>query len=43
MKSYYRCIVCGHILSVEEYNSMPDDYTCPDCGVGKEDYELIKE
>ena len=43
MNSYYRCIVCGHILSVEEYNRMPDDYTCPDCGVGKEDYELVQE
>lgn len=42
MEEIYQCVVCGHILSVDEYNSMPDDYTCPDCGVSKEDYVLME-
>lgn len=42
MEQTYICIVCGHTLTVEEYNAMPEDYTCPDCGVGKEDYVLIE-
>jgi rubredoxin len=41
MEQVYRCIVCGHTLTIEEYNSMPEDYVCPDCGVGKSDYELV--
>ena len=34
----YVCIVCGHELTNKEYNEAPEDYQCPDCGVGKEDY-----
>jgi len=41
MEQVYQCVVCGHTLTVEEYNSMSEDYTCPDCGVGKSDYELV--
>jgi len=37
----YVCIVCGHTLTEEEFNAMPDDYLCPDCGVCKEDYILM--
>jgi len=43
MKEYYRCVVCGHILSVEDWNSLPDEVPCPECGVSKWDYELVKE
>jgi rubredoxin len=35
------CVVCGHVHNeaVEgEWNSLPDDFECPDCGVGKDDY-----
>ena len=35
------CIVCGHVHNeaVEgEWNLLPDDFECPDCGVGKDDY-----
>ena len=38
------CIVCGHIHSEETegvWDTLPDDITCPECGVGKEDYEVI--
>ena len=41
MKQIYRCVVCGHELSIEDYNSLPDDCTCPECGVAKSDYELV--
>jgi rubredoxin len=41
MKQVYRCIVCGHELSVEDYNNLPDDVNCPECGVSKSDYELV--
>ena len=38
----YVCIVCGHTLTEEEFLRMPDDYLCPECGVGKEDYVLME-
>ena len=36
----YRCIVCGH--EVEFENEMQDDFICPVCGVGKDQFELIE-
>jgi len=39
------CIVCGYIHSEEQHGSwesLPEDYTCPECGVGKEDFELVE-
>ncbi len=36
-----KCIVCGHELSVEDWDNLPDDATCPECGVSKSDYELV--
>lgn len=35
----YRCKVCGYIYEGE---SLPDDYTCPICGVGANMFEEIK-
>ena len=43
MNRYYRCVVCGHILSVEDYEALPDSVGCPECGVSKEDYILVEE
>ena len=49
----WECIVCGLIYDEREgwpddgiapgtrWEDVPDDWTCPDCGVGKEDFELI--
>ena len=49
----WECIVCGLIYDEKEgwpddgiapgtkWADVPDDWTCPDCGVGKEDFELI--
>lgn len=47
----YVCIVCGYIYDPEEgdpeygiepgtpFEDLPDDWVCPTCGVGKEDFE----
>jgi rubredoxin-NAD+ reductase len=38
------CIVCGYIHSEENHGPWEDlseDYTCPECGVGKQDFELV--
>ena len=38
------CVICGHVHdeTVEgNWEHLSDDHTCPDCGCGKEDYELL--
>lgn len=49
----YECIVCGFIYDEAEglpdegipagtrWADIPEDWLCPDCGVGKDDFELI--
>jgi len=43
--SKWKCTVCGYIYDEEEegtkFEDLPDDWVCPVCGVGKE--EFIKE
>jgi rubredoxin len=46
----YRCVVCGFVYDPEEgdpdsgiapgtpFQSIPSDWTCPVCGVGKSDF-----
>ena len=46
----YRCMVCGHEYDEAEgdhirgfhtgtlFEDLPDDWTCPVCGVGKDEY-----
>ena len=53
--SQWECIVCGLIYDDKEgwpddgiapgtkWEDVPEDWLCPDCGVGKEDFELLKE
>jgi rubredoxin-NAD+ reductase len=53
--SKWECIVCGLIYDEKEgwpddgiepgtkWQDVPDDWLCPDCGVGKEDFELLEE
>lgn len=48
------CVICGLIYNEAEgwpddgiapgtrWEDVPDDWTCPDCGVGKEDFEMIE-
>lgn len=50
----YRCTVCGYIYDPEEgdasadvepgtpFDELPDDWTCPVCGVPKEDFEEVE-
>ena len=40
----YICIVCGHVHDESTdglWEELPDDFECPECGVGKEDYMPI--
>ena len=50
----YQCIVCGWIYDEAEgwpqvgiaagtkWEDIPDDWTCPDCGVSKADFEMVE-
>lgn len=50
----WECIVCGWVYDEElgdpesgvapgtAWEDVPDDWMCPDCGVGKEDFEMIE-
>ncbi len=49
----YECIVCGFIYDEAEglpeegippgtrWEDLPEDWLCPDCGVGKEDFDPL--
>ena len=42
----YVCLACGYIYDeVEEvpFSELPDDWTCPTCGVGKDMFEEVDE
>ena len=53
MKSY-ECAVCEYIYDPKagdpdnnippntDFHDLPDDWTCPDCGVGKNSFEIIE-
>lgn len=53
--SKWECIVCGWVYDEAKgdpengvpagtrWEDVPEDWLCPDCGVGKEDFELIEE
>ena len=48
----FECTVCGYIYNEElgdeehglapgtRWEDVPDDWECPDCGVGKADFEM---
>jgi rubredoxin len=48
----YKCTICGYIYDPEQgepsdgiepgisFNDLPDDYECPVCGAGKEEYVI---
>ncbi len=50
----YQCIVCGWvydealgwpedgIVAGTKWEDIPDDWTCPDCGVSKADFEMVE-
>ncbi|MDD5218425.1 MAG: rubredoxin [Candidatus Omnitrophica bacterium] len=40
----YKCKVCGYIYDPAENNhvafkDLPNDWVCPECGVGKDEFE----
>lgn len=42
----YMCVVCGYIYDPKENNNisfqdLPVDWVCPECGVGKDQFEPI--
>ncbi len=49
----YKCLMCGYvydpaagdpdngIAAGTSFEALPDDWTCPDCGVGKEEFEPV--
>ncbi len=49
----YVCVVCGYIYDEElgepeaglapgtRWEDVPEDWTCPDCGASKGDFELM--
>lgn len=51
----WECIICGFVydeaLGLPEdgippgtpFEQLPDDWTCPDCGATKSDFELLGE
>ena len=50
----YQCIVCGFIYDEAQglppegiapgtkWEDVPDTWVCPDCGVGKADFEMVE-
>ena len=43
MKKYV-CTVCGWVYDGEiTFEQLPDDYVCPLCGVGKDQFEEVEE
>jgi len=50
----YKCTMCGYVYDPQEgdpengvppgtaFEDLPDDWVCPDCGVGKEEFEPLK-
>lgn len=51
----YRCVVCGYIYDPEAgdqnsgvkpgttFEQLPDSWVCPECGVGKDQFEKVTD
>ena len=51
----WRCMICNHIYDPVEgdpdggiapgtsFEAIPDDWTCPECGASKADYEQMAD
>jgi rubredoxin len=51
----YECTVCGYVYDPEigdseggiepgtPFEELPEDWVCPECGVGKEEFERIED
>ena len=42
----YECVICAYEYDEEVegvlWDDLPDDWKCPDCGVGKEEFEALE-
>lgn len=50
----YICLICGYIYDERlgdpdegipagtKWEDIPDDWMCPDCGVGKNEFEMVE-
>jgi rubredoxin len=43
----YKCLICGYVYDPAEndnvdFEKLDDDWTCPECGVGKDQFELVE-
>lgn len=50
----FKCVICGYIYDPEQgdptsgidsgilFSNLPDDYICPICGAGKEEFEKLE-
>ena len=50
----WECLVCGYVYDPEagdpdsgvapgtSFEALPDDWVCPDCGAGKDEFEKIE-
>ncbi len=51
----WQCLLCGYIYDPKEgdplqgiapgtaFEDLPDDWTCPDCGASKEEFEKMSD
>jgi rubredoxin len=50
----WECVICGYIYDEAEgvpddgiaagtiWADVPEDWECPDCGIGKSDFEMVE-
>ena len=44
MNSSHVCVVCGYVHEENSdiaWHDLPDNYECPECGVGKAEFEEV--
>jgi rubredoxin len=54
MMKAYMCVICGYVYEEEkgdanaglapgtQWSDVPLSWRCPDCGAGKEDFEMVE-
>jgi len=46
MKKYV-CLICGYVYDEEQegtkFEDLPEEWVCPLCGVGKDQFKLVEE
>ena len=54
MMKAYMCVICGYVYEEQkgdpnaglpagtQWNDVPLSWRCPDCGAGKEDFEMVE-